>query len=243
MMILLIDAGNSRCKCGIYNSSGDCFEYYWNTNYNELRFPEDICTKYSIDKTYIAAVASCKKRRLVTSEIHRLNLPEAIELKVDSSLLNTKYDPSLLGIDRWLALMALKFEGRESAIIIDCGTAVTIDVLRQDVHIGGWIIPGLQSMKQSLLTSTNIKLKEKISNFSLQPATNTYDAINDGCTIAIIALIEKLIEPSNKEDPSLLVITGGYAPLIQGSMNHPVLYRKNLVLEGMKSVVKNTLHC
>ncbi|WP_352284776.1 type III pantothenate kinase, partial [Pseudoalteromonas sp. Q18-MNA-CIBAN-0097] len=61
-----------------------------------------------------------------------------------------------LGIDRWLALIAgFTLYPNTACIVVDAGTATTIDVLDSEgLHLGGWILPGLDLMTSSLTQNT-----------------------------------------------------------------------------------------
>ena len=85
--------------------------------------------------------------------------------------------PHNLGVDRWLALLAAHhYVGQDigqdvgqgieqdveqgaassSWLIIDAGTAVTVDLMDKGKHLGGMIIPGLQLLRDSFYDKTQI---------------------------------------------------------------------------------------
>ena len=69
----------------------------------------------------------------------------------------------MLGVDRWLAILAAAFKlyPQKNVLIIDAGTATTVDLLaKSGVHQGGWILPGitipcLNSVLNLILRSTS----------------------------------------------------------------------------------------
>ena len=64
---------------------------------------------------------------------------------------NAYKEPHRLGVDRWLALLAIKARGESAAVIIDVGTACTIDVMNNGQHLGGYIFPGIAVARDALM--------------------------------------------------------------------------------------------
>ena len=63
--------------------------------------------------------------------------------------------PGQLGVDRWAAIVAAWHEQQTAVLVIDCGTAITIDYVDAGGrHRGGLIAPGLGTMRQSLSQNT-----------------------------------------------------------------------------------------
>lgn len=117
-----------------------------------------------------------------------------------------------LGIDRWLAMLGcdLKdFATDDVACIVDCGTAITIDLLRGDGrHEGGYIIPGMGMMQQSLLLHTARVRHDTLAETSLAPGKSTAEAVTHGVMLAVTGLIEKV----TRDRPcKRVVLTGGDA--------------------------------
>ena len=68
-------------------------------------------------------------------------------------------DVTRLGVDRWLAMLGAFERSKGPCIVIDSGTAFTLDILNEDgMHLGGYILPGLWLMKESLTCKTGIRL-------------------------------------------------------------------------------------
>ena len=100
-------------------------------------------------------------------------------------------DPSKLGSDRWSAIIGARSLFKGNTLIINAGTATTIDLLGANgVHYGGWILPGLELMHKSLETNT-AQLPLAVRNPSLQGfGTATNEAIIGGCDAAQIGAIQ-----------------------------------------------------
>lgn len=139
-------------------------------------------------------------------------------------------EPEKLGVDRWLALLAAWHELGRACVIVDAGTAVTVDVL-DDVgtHQGGYIVPGLRLMLDALLSGTSGVRLSAGPVASLAAGHGTSDAVLRGCTAMTVALIERT--RSGSELP--LVLTGGDAELLAPWLAAPSLLRPELVLDGL----------
>ncbi len=79
------------------------------------------------------------------------------------------------------------------ACIVDCGTAITVDLIDADgKHQGGLISPGLTLMKKSLAAGTEA-LQFHETNYEFGPANFTEAAIYSGTLSAAVGLIEHVL--------------------------------------------------
>lgn len=144
---------------------------------------------------------------------------------------NGYFESEKLGIDRWLALIAAWQKTRSAVCIVDCGTAITVDVLNENgEHQGGFICAGLSLMKNALATNT-ADLPLSVLQHNIGLATDTQTAIFNGTLFAACGLIEKTMSqlPKNTQ----LLLTGGDALLISKQLNHPFVLEFDLVLQGL----------
>lgn len=66
------------------------------------------------------------------------------------------HEPARLGVDRWLALVALRARGVLPSLVVDAGSALTVDCLTAEGrHEGGWIVPGLALAQRALFQGTD----------------------------------------------------------------------------------------
>jgi len=152
---------------------------------------------------------------------------------------NAYLQPEKLGVDRWLALIAAR-QALQPVCIVDCGTAITLDLLDgQGQHLGGLICPGLSLMKQALSQGTEA-LAFDSQQFPLQPANFTQAAIDSGSLFAAIGLIEATL--ARQHNHFQLILTGGDAQRIGDKLSLGYTIDKDLVLRGLALlVVKLTL--
>jgi type III pantothenate kinase len=143
--------------------------------------------------------------------------------------------PERLGVDRWLALIAAHRICRCPVLVVDAGTAVTYDLLLGDGrHLGGLILPGIEMMRDSLLTGTHIPRVEPEELADLW-AADTGDAIAAASIQAPAALAERLFERLAHRTcttPTCL-LTGGDAERLIPALRLPARHRSDLVLQGL----------
>ncbi|MEE9344114.1 MAG: type III pantothenate kinase [Methylococcales bacterium] len=167
-------------------------------------------------------------------------VPEFVGVESGFLSFKSEYCIETLGIDRWMALLALRDQFELPAIVVSCGTAVTADVLTdKGLHIGGVIMPGLTMMREVLHQRTN-----GLSVASTEPIAligrDTGQAMASGTRLAICGMIDRVIleaEHQGHLNPKL-VLTGGDAQVVANALGRPVLIEPHLVLMGLMLVAE-----
>jgi type III pantothenate kinase len=149
---------------------------------------------------------------------------------------NAYSDPATLGIDRWAALIAAHHGYPGAVCVVDCGTAITLDVVTAEgEHLGGLILPGIELMQQMLLQNTaQLRLSGK-QPAATPLAVTTAAGIHGGAVYMVVAAIDRSVADMRAELGTAIdiVLTGGDAgrvmPLLQGDAHHAA----DLVLRGI----------
>ena len=103
------------------------------------------------------------------------------------------YNPVTLGVDRWLACLAAHRTYQQDVLVIDAGTAITIDIVTSNgIHLGGYIIPGMASLGQTISLSTGLCFDNSTLKTANSIPTNTNDALVLGNWAMISDFFEKL---------------------------------------------------
>lgn len=143
--------------------------------------------------------------------------------------------PARLGVDRWLALVAAHQICQGPVVILDAGTAITYDLLLGDGrHLGGLILPGIEMMRDGLLSGTHIPRVEP-EELDGSWAKDTGTAVAAGSIQAPAALAERLclrLAGQTAAEPELIV-TGGDAVRLLPAVHRPVRHQPDLVLQGL----------
>ena len=151
---------------------------------------------------------------------------------------NTYQNPSVLGADRWLAMIATRHDSRAPAAVVDCGTVVTIDAIDAAGHfLGGVIIPSNQTMCRNLLaqvTHLHADATAGLNVFNL----STGSAVANGSLMAVIGGIDRTVEAFIERlgQDTRVVLTGGNAARIAPLLRCRFSEQPNLVLDGLRIV-------
>jgi type III pantothenate kinase len=152
---------------------------------------------------------------------------------------NAYREPQLLGVDRWLAVIAGHAATRGACCIADVGTAATFDtVTGSGAHLGGFIIPGPDLMVRSLHGGTADLAGHTAASGApgcAPLADNTRDAIERGCRLAVAAMIDRGVADATTSlgAPAELLLTGGAAPAVASLLRTPARLVPDLVLRGL----------
>jgi len=152
--------------------------------------------------------------------------------------------PGQLGADRWASLVAARQRAVAAGppvapmVVVNAGTAVTIDALAADgTFRGGVILPGLRLMLQALADNT-AALKTAPGRYQEFP-TNTADALYSGAVQAVCGAIGETQRRMCAEDaPVRCLLAGGAADVIAPHLGGDVEIVENLVLEGVLALAQ-----
>ena len=144
-----------------------------------------------------------------------------------------------LGSDRWAALIAAWHLVRGKCMVVNCGTAITIDSLSgQGRFLGGLILPGVELMRRSLAAATN-QLRVEQGKYATFPL-NTADAMFSGAIQACCGAIERQYALLD-EDGAQVLLSGGAAGILEKSLNVPLRVVDNLVLQGLLLIAQESV--
>jgi len=146
-------------------------------------------------------------------------------------------DVARLGVDRWLAVVAGWELCRKPLVVVDLGTAATLDFVDAGGgHLGGYIVPGLNLGIKALLAGTDnvIVDQDQLRTASRAPGGNTAEAVSHGAVAGIAALIEVSLARHQAANPGALVLlAGGDAPLVAQLLQCHYLHQEDLLFMGM----------
>ncbi|MDT3670912.1 MAG: type III pantothenate kinase [Aromatoleum sp.] len=232
-MILLIDAGNTRIKWGVVDADRSIAE--GTLGHEESAGFSRIAAEHrDLRRVFGANVAG----PTVASDIARAlaglaPAPEWLTASAGSCGVRNRYDnPSQLGADRWAALIGARALYRCACLVVNAGTATTVDVLDADGDFqGGLILPGEDLMRRALAGNT-AQLPFADGEFVRSPR-NTADAIRSGCRHAQLGAIERMFREIESMPGARCVLSGGAAARLAGQLAIPCSPVDNLVLKGL----------
>jgi type III pantothenate kinase len=196
-----------------------------------------------VTRAIVANVAGDAIGRELTEllRVHSRIAPDFVVVRAEQFGVRCAYaDPSRLGVDRWIAVLAAHHLAPGAACVIDAGTAVTFDAVdARGQHLGGLILPGTR-----LLASTLDRNTDAIGATQAPGARptgiallgkSTDAAVGNGAMLALTGAVERAIaavEGSLAERPKVY-LTGGDADALHGWLESDVDLRRDLVLEGL----------
>ena len=233
-MILQIDAGNTRIKWRILDGLKVAVQ---GDQLTASVLAGEPLALLGVTRVSLAQLSS------VASETVVINLSKQVEAEFGIALhvakvstqvgvVNCGYsDPETLGVDRWMAVLGIFQKTGRASVVVDAGSAVTVDVVSEDgMHQGGYIVPGIGLLQESLWKGTDqVKVDQLAPNNINNPGTSTEQAVARGCTLMLVALIERLAAAHSAD----LVITGGDALVLKAQLAPKVDYYPDLVLDGL----------
>jgi type III pantothenate kinase len=188
-----------------------------------------------IDKVGIALVGNRQYGEIIKTVVESL-WPYASIHFIQSQphaygVTNAYCKPEKLGVDRWLSMIASYQQTKDHLCIVNCGTALTVDIVdKNGIHLGGLISPGLHMMKSALSQGTE-NLPFITETFAEGLAINTEAAIFNGTLSAACGFIE--LSVNTQAMPTKLLMSGGDADLIAKHLSIESTIDKALVLKGL----------
>ncbi len=134
-----------------------------------------------------------------------------------------------MGIDRIAACYTVK-----NGVVVDAGSAITVDIMKRGHHEGGFILPGIRSCKDSFANISSKLIMDPKKEISLGDLPqNTADALLYATLKSILLMIA-----FHAKGAPVFVTGGDGARLCQYLPN--AVYKENLIFRGMQKVIKET---
>ncbi len=235
--MLLLDVGNSRCKWALLRK-GQWIHHgvFGNTEWRTMQ--QDFAELPPPSRILVSNVAGAPMAERLRAICAQWQCPlEFVSAQTQQCGVRNGYQqPQRLGSDRWAALIAAWQRTRSACLVVNCGTATTVDALSQEGEfMGGLILPGVYLMQQSLLGNTaQLSLQNgELRDFPL----NTADAMHSGVLRATLGAIEhqySLLATVNAD--ARCVLSGGAASSVRSHLSMPLDYVDNLVLHGLQII-------
>ena len=218
-MILELDVGNSRIKWRLLAEDDLAVVKAGHVpGFDELQLVTELDAAITLARMCSVRGGDVNKRLedWVRAK-HSIALVQASVTQSCGGVTNQYANVSRLGIDRWLAMLAAYRRAGGACMIIDSGTALTIDVVdEQGLHLGGYIIPGLRLMHSSLEANTAIRLSDNYSTYSESLGHSTDEAVFNGTVTALLATVRQQSASLAKAGDVEIYFAGGDAELLHG---------------------------
>ena len=249
-MLLALDIGNSEITLGLFD--GDELERSWRLTTHPEQTPDEwavvvraLFDQAGLDITEVTATAMCSVVPSATDAIADALLiatgttavvigpesPLPISLDVD--------EPLSVGADRVVNTVAAMHLFRIDVIVVDFGTATTLDCITKDgAFLGGIIAPGLKTSGENL-----VRRAAKLQPTELGPPARamgkrTEDCIRAGLVFGAADAVDGLVRRLKTEWPTRdmpkVIATGGYAALVAKYSSEIEEVHPDLTLRGLQ---------
>lgn len=230
-MNLLLDIGNSRAKWARANGS-ELLETGFLPHRGVTDWPAALPEERP-DSVWVSNVADEAVSAVLArhAEIKWGLRPRIVHSTAQACGIRNAYrQPERLGVDRWLACIGAFHRGNGSVLVVDAGTALTLDsVDAEGRHRGGLIVPGLSTMRAAIAGDTRIRVE--LGDYERSwLADDTAPAVALGTLQAVLSLIENACRDLS---PDRLLLTGGEADRLAPELGTGWEHVPNLVLEGL----------
>ncbi|MBT8114757.1 MAG: type III pantothenate kinase [Arenicella sp.] len=242
-MRLLIDIGNTRSKFALEDNSGVQPAFvleHGDLNSEALQSRcSDTLTPASV---WISSVGEPSVLSIICNWVEsQFSIqPNLVAVSEECcGLRNAYHDQLRLGVDRWVAAVGAEaMASGKDIIIIDAGTAVTVDWLsRKGVFEGGAILPGYELMQKSLVGNTagveaDLALTRRIVG------KTTTECVNSGLSYGLAGAVDRIVQEMQKhlDTDNVVVLTGGGAEKLATHLFVEHIVEPHLVLLGLARI-------
>ena len=232
-MKLLIDAGNSFIKWAVVD--GVDWPHRGVLPVGRAgELPQCMAGLKNIQQVWVSNVGGEE----IAGHIRAIKTGQGVETRFITSraeqcgVCNGYSEPARLGSDRWAALIAAWHLVRAPCLVVNSGTATTIDALSgEGEFIGGLILPGVELMQRCLAAAT-AQLKPERGEYAPFPR-NTADALFSGAIQAICGAIMRQYALIGNTNVPVVLSGGATGVLREHLVDIPLRVVDDLVLKGL----------
>jgi type III pantothenate kinase len=241
MILLAIDAGNTRIKWGLHDGLN------WRAqgqlaHADVTHLPAALADWPTPTRIVVSHVAAATAYADLAQALVAFKLPlqRVFACARQCGVENGYADPTQLGADRWAALIAAQQLAGGTQLVVNAGTALTVDALHAGRFLGGLIVPGYRLLGAALQHATALP-DVAAGQFSAWPDT-THDALESGRLRALAGAVtlqyQQLAQHADAQPG--LVLSGGDATRLAPYLPQPLRQIDPLVLEGLRLIALDT---
>jgi type III pantothenate kinase len=235
MSLLAIDIGNSTVHCGYFTNS--TLKKSFSSPTAQIKNFNFIPQQLAIEKTLVSSVVPSIDRLVKKhfgSRAHFMNHRNIPLIQIKTKT------PAEVGADRLVAAFGAWEKFRAPCLVIDLGTATTLDViLKNGEYRGGLICPGFELSRDILFERTAKLPKAPIKEPPSLIGNSTITAIQAGLIHGYRSMLEGLIEKIRHEyrQPFKIIATGGHAPFLASKLKLKVdLIDPQFLLKSLEKI-------
>ncbi|WP_062991537.1 type III pantothenate kinase [Nocardia anaemiae] len=254
-MLLTIDVRNTSIELGLFSGSGNHAKLvrHWRMHTNPLLTADEFAMQVrglvGEQVEEIVGVSALSTVPPVLREIRTMltrywdHVPHVVvEPGVRTGIPLLVDNPKEIGADRIVNTLAAHHRFGTAAIVVDFGTATTVDLVSaKGEFLGGVLAPGVEISSEALIERAALRRVELARPRSVV-GKNTVEAIQSGAIFGFAGLVDGLIDRIRDEfdafagDDVAVVATGHTAPLIVPESETIDHHEPHLTLTGLRLV-------
>ena len=145
-------------------------------------------------------------------------------------------DPASVGSDRIVIAVAALQEYKPPIILVDMGTATTMEVVDHgNTYLGGCIIPGVRVSAEALSSRASQLPGIQLDKPKRVIGKNTVECMRSGIMYGAAAMLDGMLDRMEEElgKRTTVVVTGGMAQFIAPLCRRKMMVEKDLLLKGL----------
>ncbi len=258
-MLLVLDIGNTNITCGVWREStsgDDVLAAQWRFSSQRERTGDELGALlkncFDLENLRFAdvhGVAICSVVPPLTPQVVQMSARFfncdvfTIDKNTDFGLVNDYNPPEAVGADRLVNALASREKFGCACLIVDFGTATTVDAVSHDGHyLGGAIAPGLGIASDALYKAAAKLPRIELQAPSCALARDTTSSMQSGIVFGYAGLVKELVERCTREMEPFLgtnrvletLATGGLAEVIAPLVPAIGHIEPHLTLEGLR---------
>ena len=235
--LLAVDVGNTSAKWGLFRGE----ELAWAERSLDVTVPDAARTALDRQPCHVVlASVNGARADAVRSQVakHYTGSVRVVGEDVGVSVVNRAARPEQTGVDRLLGVLAVTHikETDRPAIVVDCGSAITVNAVSADgALLGGAILPGLALAASALHDRTDALPLVDPARPTGVLGTTTEDAIRVGLVLGCAGAVDRLVRETAGclRGDAQLFLTGSDAPLVGRYLSLPIRHVPHLTLWGI----------
>ena len=211
--LLIVNIGNTSVKVWLASAGKEKALRVFPATQKGAVFAANFAKTQKLPVVYFSVVPEL-------SAVLRKRIPLALELTTrDVPVKNLYKKQAALGIDRLLAAFAARERYGAPAVVLDLGTATTLNIINSKGEFaGGLIMPGAPLFTEYLEKRTALLPRVNYGKPSGFAALETEAAIRNGAYWGLSSMADGVLSRAKKKYKAVAVLTGGFAALLAGDI-------------------------
>ncbi len=251
-MFFCVDIGNTNTVIGMWRD--DVLVARWRIETDRNATFDDLTAKLHVLMT-VAGIERAEIKKVVVSSVvpvwdhawerfsreYFSREPLFITARTVTGLVLALDNPSEVGADRIVNAVAAIERFPQGAIVVDSGTAITVDVVSPDRrYLGGAIMPGILIALEALSARTAKLPRIALERPSSPIGRSTTTGIQSGIYYGFAGMVDRVVEEirAGLDFSPRVIATGGLAGSLSQISRHIEEYDRDLTLRGILLIAK-----